>query len=377
MGPVALNDSVLGYDETTADLELRLLLLNIARRDLGKPVHFTIASSIAASYNWHADAGIGGDGQKQSEGFWSTGFNFNLNAGGSENPTFSIYPVSGEEFTQRLLTPLNENLFNTMMFQDQRIDEILRLLSNGIEVEDPYDGSLVRIIANDPRRADEYIEFRRLAMHLRWLQENRMLFVRSLIFHEPLLENFSDQPGLSYVTDALNYDLSWREQEDGTFTLSRLRTGRLAVTNYDPEKMSDRERFEINEKIKTNPSGFIYLDIDPAYPGGEFPIYGLIKLRSMVQILDFIAAGIWKYPEFDVEKDARTGEVSENPINTLHIIKSETKPPPEVAAINYGGNYYSVNQTDWDLANFRVLAWIFQASVGEIKSPGIPITIAK
>ena len=35
LGPPVLKDSVLGYDETAADLELKLLLLNNARRDAG------------------------------------------------------------------------------------------------------------------------------------------------------------------------------------------------------------------------------------------------------------------------------------------------------------------------------------------------------
>ena len=377
LGPPALNESVLGYDETTASLELKLMLLNIARRDQGRPIHFTVASSIAASYDWNANASIGGDGRKSADDFWSNTLNFNLGVSGSENPTFSIFPVTGEEFTQRLLTPLTEPLFNTLIFQDQDIVEIIRLLANGIEVQDPADGSFVRMIENTPRIPDEYTEFRQLAMHLQGLQDSRQLFVRTLIFEEPLVENFPEVPGPSYMIEAINYNLSWREQPDGNYTLSRRRSGRLAITNYDPQKLSDRERFELNERIKNNPEGFVFVDIAPEGPGGDLSIYGAIQLRSMIQILDFIAAGIERYPEFDVEKYPGTAEISSNPVKTLSIIKSTEKPAPQITSIYYGGYYYSVDETDWDLGNFRVLAWIFQASVGEIRSPGIPITIAK
>ena len=49
--------------------------------------------------------------------------------------------------------------------------------------------------------------------------------------------------------------------------------------------LTDQQRFELDEKIKKNPSGFVYLDIEPNGPGGNFPIQGAIKLRSMFRFL--------------------------------------------------------------------------------------------
>ena len=48
VGPPALHKSVLGYDETTNQLEQEILLLNIARLSHENPVHFTMTGSIAA-----------------------------------------------------------------------------------------------------------------------------------------------------------------------------------------------------------------------------------------------------------------------------------------------------------------------------------------
>ena len=61
LGPPVLKEAVLGYDETAADLELKMLLLNIARRDAGVPIHFTVASSIAATFDWTTSTGAGAD----------------------------------------------------------------------------------------------------------------------------------------------------------------------------------------------------------------------------------------------------------------------------------------------------------------------------
>ena len=81
---------------------------------------------------------------------------------------------------------------------------------------------------------------------------------------------------------------------DGNYELTRLKGGRVVVANFDPMALTDQQRFELDEKIKKNPSGFVYVDIQPDAPGGNFPIQGAIKLRSMFQILNFIAKGIYK-----------------------------------------------------------------------------------
>jgi hypothetical protein len=87
MGPPALNRAVLGYDKVTAQLEQKILLLNIARFDNGEPVHFTTTSSIAATFDWTTTVGVGG---QLEESAGTNFFNFNLGASASENPTFSI-----------------------------------------------------------------------------------------------------------------------------------------------------------------------------------------------------------------------------------------------------------------------------------------------
>jgi hypothetical protein len=117
LGPTVLHQQVLGYDEVTRKLEEQLLLLNIARVDNEESVHFTSASSIAATFDWTTT--LGASGQLEQ----SPGFNFlNLNFGSSssENPTFQIIPVSGEQFTKRILTPFNDNVFEFLVFQGHR-----------------------------------------------------------------------------------------------------------------------------------------------------------------------------------------------------------------------------------------------------------------
>jgi hypothetical protein len=372
-GPPALQRSVIGYDETTARLEQQLLLLNIARVNSGLPIHFTTTSSIAATFDWTSTLGLGGQIQE------TKGTNFldlRLGASASENPTFSIVPVTGEQFTKRVLTPFREGAFNLGVFQGERIDRLMRLMSKGIEVQGP-NGSFVRQINNDPSKPGEFEEFRRLATHLQWLNSNQQLFVRKLVFIDRLVEDFKGQPRSKDITEGLGKGVTWRQKQDGNWELTRLLSGRVLVANYDPIALSDKQRFQLNGKLRKSPESFVHLDIRPGDPGGNFPVRGAIKLRSLSEIIAFIADGIYEAPEFDVKKDPRTGEIDPTPPLTLKINVTDSEPQTNVPSIRYAGKYYSVADNKWDRRSFTLLSSLFQTAVGEIRDVGLPITIAK
>ncbi len=371
-GPPALESSVLGYDETTAGLEQKLLLLNVARWDAGLPVHFTTTSSIAATFDWSTSAGVGGR-LNEGGGNW---LDLNWNVSGSENPTFSITPVTGEAFTKRVLRPLRDEIFNSMVFQGDRLDQVMRLMADGIEVQNA-DGSFVRFIANRPSLPEEYEEFRRIALHLRALQRQEKLFIRSLVFEETLIADFDGVPPAKEINIGFANGMTWKQKPDGRYMLTRLTAGRVVVTNYDPRAMTNEALYDLNSHIQYLPPSFVHLDIRADGPGGEMPIRGAISLRSLVRILDFVARGIHKAPEFDVARDERTPDVGDsNPTYALRINATDSK-PDAATSIFYNDHYYSVADTDWDRSAFRLLTWLFQAALGDVQSPGIPITIAK
>jgi hypothetical protein len=370
LGPPVLERQVLGYDEVTRMLDEKLLLLNIARVSNQEPVHFTSTSSIAATFNWTATLGASGEVTE------SKGTNFlNLNIGGSasENPTFSISPVSGKEFTERVATPFQDTIFEFLVFQGGKINQAMRLMSAGIEVQKP-DGRFVRFIENDPQRPKEYAEFRHIAAHLQWLNDNRQLFVRPLVFDETLIADFKNVPRAEDINNGFNMGLRWRQKPNGNYELTRLKGGRVVVANFDPMALTDQLRSALDEKIKKNPSGFVYLDIEPNGPGGNLPIQGAIKLRSMFQILNFIATGIRIAPEFEV---GPTEEADVGTTATLKINVTDSPPDQRLPTVYYDGHYYSVNDTVWDRTTFLILSILFQTTIGRIENVGIPITISK
>ncbi len=372
VGPPVLERQVLAYDEITSTLGQKLLLLNIARISQGHPVHFTVAASIAATFDWTTSIGAGGT---IAESTGTNLFNFNFGASASENPTFQIIPISGDDFSEQILEPFDEIAFQFHVFpKNDNIDQILRLMVDGFVFNKP-DGSHVRTVENDPRRPREYEMFRRIVMHLHWLNEHRKLFIRPLVFDKVVLDGLKVPPRGQDLGQETG--ITWTRKTDGTYLVTRLTAGRLAITNYDLLAMTDDELFRLNETLKRNPKGHVFVDIRSDGPGGDFPIRGTLKLRSVFQILDFVANGIEIAREFDVAPDPRTGKIDDNPRTTLQINIASSPPVADVALMRYRGKYYSVADTRWDRETFAILGHLFETAVGEIEDVGIPITISK
>jgi len=131
VSPIALDHAVVAYDTTTADSVSKQLLLNIARSHHDQPIHFTAISSIAATYRFNVTAGIA---PAATGGTRLTVPTFGTIA--EENPTISIAPMQGDEFTQRLLTPFPEQKLSLLLSQGYDVDSLLRLMASELRLKD-------------------------------------------------------------------------------------------------------------------------------------------------------------------------------------------------------------------------------------------------
>lgn len=366
LGPVSLHEAVLGYDETVSRLEQQMLLINIARLRAGLPGHYTVTSSIAATFDYQTNTAILGP-------FSDIGINVGISA--AENPTLSIVPIQGKEFTERVLTPMEDAKFDFLVFQGSPIDMVARLMADGIELQ-TREGRFLRFLLNWPTHPQEYEEFRRIVMHLAWLNATRRLFVGRLSFVETSQARLSTPPTAGDIQKALEKDWQWRPV-DGVYELERRITGRVVITNYDPRSLSHAERYALNRRAAENPGNFVLIDIRPDHPGGDFPLFGALKLRSLNVIISFVASDYGGSQEFDVTKDPRTGDSGPNPRRALGIEVTELAPSGALPNALYRGSYYSIADTRWDQEAFRLLYALFQMTVTDVSGIGVPITISK
>lgn len=390
IGPTALHRAVLGYDDTVSRLESELLLLNIARLSHYLPDHYTVATSIAATFDYRTNVGFTGTFPGFENPMAGTNmFRFNWGAAASENPTMSIIPVSGEDFTKRILTPMRAEKLGFLIFQGASVDLVTRLMADGIEVQ-KRDGSFERFILNKPSIKEEYREFRQRAMHLDWLNENRQLFVGRIPYEKAVRAQLASGLSASDVVQAAEKGYGWRRLGGNEYELTKDTRGHVVITNYDVRTLSNTERVKLDALADANPENFVLVDIRPGYPGGDWPLFGALKLRSFNLMLFFLAAGIDLDREYKVEPHPETGKIKKippitldprrvptfHPIHTLKVNATDTK-PDTYPVIGFRGKYYSVPNTAWDRSAFFLLSKLFQMTVTDVSAVGIPVTISK
>src|SRR5262245_41494702 len=341
LSPIAIHRAVIEYDRTVSYVEADLLLLNIARARHHRPVHFTAVSSVAATFDFRTNAGIRG-------GFGSVTaprerpLTLEYSASIAENPTITIVPITGEEFTKRVLRPLDEDKFEFLVRQGYDINMILRLMARGIAIDDER-GPI--ILFNAPSQGKGYQEFRRRLLHLAGLDAERKLFVGPILFEESHTVRTNRPPNPDEVVAALEKGFHWESDGEGeVHTVRRKTLGRKLIANYDPARLSNNERRLLHEAAKRVPVDSVLVDIRPGFPGGEYPLHGSILLRSMNSILGFVAKSIEEDLEMMVLPDPRTKTVVRNPAKTLEIEESDTKPGDYEFSVLFEGHYYSIRK---------------------------------
>jgi hypothetical protein len=372
---VPIDRAVVAYDETTTRSMEEQLLLNIARAHKNEPIHFTAVSNIAATYRVTANAGIGPAMTGNSGGLVVP----QLSASAESSPTISIAPMQGDEFTQRLLTPFREAQLTLLLRQGYDVDSLLRLLGGEVRLEEKGKEA-ESIYINRPSDPDGYRVFRRIVAHLSSIQDRHALYVEPLHFNVtwtvPVAAVTPETFSATYKDFTLVLD-----QAANVFHVTHRVNGRVMISNYDPDTLTNDERVLLHKKADEEPYNDVLLDIRPGYAGGEFEMHGRVRLRSIHEVLTFLGRGMGEEPEFDVTPDPRTPHIAENPAGTLEIVEAKDEPAGASVVVRLDGMYYAVRPQSgyqWNQKTFSVLYQLFQMSVSTTSAPAGPsITIAK
>jgi hypothetical protein len=374
LSPTTLNRAVTSYDEAVTDAISKQLLINIARAHQHQPIHFTGVSNIAATFDFRVSAGatpaLTGEASKALMPIF----------GGSvaENPTISIVPIEGEEFTKRLLTPYHETKFLLLLRQRYDIDLLLRLMGQELRITEHGQEVVYR---NTPADKTGYEVFRRVVTHLSTIQDQNQLYAEPLVYHRTWTIPADSVTAEGFQSLQKEYLVTY-SQKDKSYTLRKQITGQILITNYDPNTLSPDERARLIEETEEGQLNDVSFDIRSGHVGGEYPLKGDFRLRSFNSILNFLGRSLGEDPEYHVDKDPRTQAVQENPVHTMDFILSDGAPSGADLSIQSHGKYYAVNTTGplarWNREAFQMLYLLFQMTVSEVPRVGVPsITIAK
>ncbi|MFZ4699624.1 MAG: hypothetical protein ACOYMG_06200, partial [Candidatus Methylumidiphilus sp.] len=175
LSPVALDHATIAYNQAAADVMSTQLLQNIARARQNDPLHFSGISNIAATFNFQMNAGA----TPALTGEAGSTILPLFGIAASENPTISIVPMEGEEFTERLLTPLQESKMTLLLRQNIDVDLLLRLVAQEFRL---YENGHEVVYHNHSGDGAGYEMFRRVALHLSSIQDRNHLHAEPLIF---------------------------------------------------------------------------------------------------------------------------------------------------------------------------------------------------
>lgn len=374
LSPPTLTRAVISYDEAITDSISKQLLLNIARAHHHQPVHFTGVSNVAATFDFRINAGATPALTGESGSTILPVF------GGSvaENPTISIAPIDGEEFTRRLLTPFQETKFTLLLRQGGDIDLLLRLMAKELRVDDLGDDVAYR---NSPTDKAGYEMFRKVVLHLSAIQDANRLYAESMLFERTWTIPAESVTAEGFKALEQDYLVAYDPQQK-TYRLRKPVSGRILITNYDPNTLPQEERVRLHEEAERGPMNDVSFDIRPGHYGGEWPMKGEFRLRSFNTMLNFLAQSVDEEPEYAVEKDSRTPPFMDNPVRTMDLLVQDSSPSESDLTVRSHDKYYSVNITGplarWNREAFKLLYQLFQMTVTEVSRSGVPsITIAK
>ncbi|MDR4480516.1 MAG: hypothetical protein R3B37_12345 [Nitrospira sp.] len=374
LSPPTLNRAVLAYDDAINDAISKQLLINIARAHHHEPIHFTGVANVAATFDFRISAGAtpaltGEHGRTLVPLF-----------GGSiaENPTISITPIEGEEFTKRLLAPFQESKLTLLLRQGVDIDLLLRLMAKELRLKNKGEEVAYR---NSPSDKDGYDMFRKVVLHLSAIQDANRLYAEVLTFERTWTIPAEAVTAEGFLALEQQYLIAY-DSVRRTYMLRKPMSGRVLITNYDPATLPETERIRLHETADQRPVNDVSFDIRAGRYGGDWPLQGDFRLRSFNAMLNFLGLSVDEDKEYIVEKDPRTPPVAENPVKTMDLLLLDRAPDESDLAAQSHGRYYTINsqgpQARWNREAFKLLSQLFQMTVTDIPRTGVPsITIAK
>lgn len=213
---------------------------------------------MAATFDFRTRAGISG-GIGPATDSSERAINLQYSASVAENPTITIVPITGEEFTTRVLRPLDEDKFEFLVRQGYDINMVLRLMACGIAIDEERGPT---ILFNAPSQGEGYQAFRRRLLHLAGLDAERTLFVGPILFEESRRVRKNRAPNPDEVVAALEKGFRWEGDSEGkVYTVCRKAVGRLLIANHDPARLSNDERHRLHEEAQCVPSDSVLVDI--------------------------------------------------------------------------------------------------------------------
>ncbi|MCG8408784.1 MAG: hypothetical protein MI923_26560 [Phycisphaerales bacterium] len=389
-GPAALRISHAQYNTAIQNTRAEQLLLNLVRLKYREAAVFLEVGSVSAQFVFDQSGDIAGT---LNENVGAAGGNPDaLRIGGrigyTERPTITYSPLSGDDFVQRVLSPISIETIVLLTHSGWRIDRVLRLTvqeMNGLNNAQSASGPT-------PTEAPEYQDFAMATRLLRRLQRSKQLYLEyetrttevsghlpaELITAESVVEAAKSGVRFARSDDSESYVLT---RDSQALILRFINGGRRSPESLQLRDMlqldRDRSRYAL-DVARTGGGGGHGRDKQ----GGRKSI--AIDTRSLLGVMFYLSQGI-AVPLSHREARLVTNTVDEDgspfdwsamlgDLFNVHVRKT----PPIGAAVSvfHRGHWFFIRDDDQiSKSTFSLLGQLFTLQAGSAKSAAPVLTL--
>lgn len=322
IGARSVESGSIDYNIALQSTDDKQMLLNLVRLRYRDRPYFLETGSLTTQFSVTSSYGLaGGFGTSVKQ-------NTLANAGVTlkEQPTVSYQPLQGEDFAQRLLSPIDIETIVLLANSGWSLERILRLTlqsMNGLPNAPTAAGPT-------PQRAPEYLAFRQMTAAMRTLQAQ-------------------DQLGLFIDSQDQEAYLFIGPEGKRTDAFKRL----AELLHLDPQSSRYRLMFGVSAK-----------------PGRSISL----QMRSLMGVMSFMSQSV-DVPEKDREAGlttttlSATGEIFDwgQVVDSLISIPSQADIPERPAvSVRYRNTWFYIDDSDLDSkSSFSLLGQLFALRVGK------------
>jgi hypothetical protein len=386
LGPSAIQASRVPYNEVIQRTTSEQLLLNLVRLRYREAPLFLEVGNVTTQFTFSQSAGVDGTINENVNVEVNNPDVLELGAGFGyeEKPTISYNPLQGEEFVQRMLTPVELDTLVLLMSSGWNFDRVMRssvLRMNGCD-------NASRASGPTPQHAPRYERFNRVATLFRELQWHGQLQIVREKRSQPLAPPVpAERVSASDLVEAASKGYRFEPDSDGRLVLCGDTTA--LVWRIPPGLGDSPEVREIQALLALKPAASYDIRLahtllnDSAQRPAEHETIDLMT-RSVMGTLFYLSHGV-KPPAAHVKDGliTTTEGVGGAPFDwsrvtdeLLHVQAGALPPHNAAVAARYRGYWYWIDDSDLDSkSTFSYLSQLFALRAGHSSGPGISLTL--
>jgi hypothetical protein len=325
LGSVVLPPDRLAYNRALMNSESEQVLLNIVRLRYSDPAYFLSVNNVVSQFSFGSNYSVNvanAMGPPSLLGSGNAGYNY------SESPTITYTPLQGEDFIDRLLTPVDLNVIHMLFRSGWSVFHVSRVIIQRFGNLD--NASLASRAVSG--RIPVYKPFLEIISVFRHMQQTS---------------------GITITKDMI----------DNVFAI------RMTFTDY--KQLTARERLVLSKVGVTASSPNLWLVTGEAKAINQIQI----ETRAVIGLLHYLSKGVDVPPEDIANKKVRLTYYPDGRMFDWHDVtngvfrvrSSKSKPIDAYVAVTYRGSWFYVPSNDFEtketLELLGIIMGIYQTKI--------------